>query len=442
MRSRLFWRIYLYGALLLVLVAACVAAVAFHTRAYSPWHNTPTRLASMLERQLGPAMERPETLKPHLDELSYLLHVNLALYRADHGLLVSSGDEILPGLDAHDYAELGVEGSCHLHGPIRVAFPVGEGGAYLVVRWKGHKDLRRGLAILVGVLLALAIGAFPIARAIVRPLERVTDTARRLGDGDLSARTALVRTDEIGTLSHAVDEMADRLERLIAHEKELVANVSHELRTPLARIRVAVELAADDPESAPGQLVGIEEDLRELDVLIDDIITAARLDAGEGAYALRREPLSLVRVLEDAVRRFREVHPSVPLTLDCAEGLPEVLGDANLLGRVVRNLLANAVEHGAPPIELDAARAGDGVVVEVRDRGAGLDAPERVFDPFFREDRSRARATGGVGLGLTLCSRIVSAHDGTIEARPREGGGAVFRFFVAGEGGNRTVSGG
>lgn len=431
MRSRLFWRIYLYGALLLLVVAACAGVAAFLTRGYSPWHETPTRLASMLDRELGPELAQPSPVKPHLDELSYLLHVNLALYRPDHTLLVSAGEEVLPGLSPGDYASLRVDGSCHLHAPFRVAFPVGEAGAYLVVRWKGHKDLRRGLAILLAILGALALAAFPVARALVRPLERVTETARSLGAGDLSARTGLDRRDEIGELAQAVDEMAARLERLIAHEKELVANVSHELRTPLARIRVAVELAADDPDDAPMQLAGIEDDLRELDALIEDVITTARLDIGEGGYTLRRAPVDVRDVIEEAARRFRASHRGVELRVDAPEGLAEVSGDATLLGRVVRNLLANAIGHGAPPLELVAAPAQGGVAIEIRDRGPGVDEPERVFDPFFRADRSRTRATGGVGLGLTLCQRIVEAHGGTIEARAREGGGAVFRVVIS-----------
>ena len=426
MRTRLFWRIYLYGAALLVLVAMCMASAAFLTRSYSPWHETPTRLASLLERELGGEVSRPESLKPHLDELSYLLHVNISLYRADHTLAVSAGDEVLPGLSAGDYQELRLDGKCHAAGPFRVGFPLGETGAYLMVRWKGHKQLSRGLVVLLAILAALAVGAFPIARAVVRPLERVTDTARRLGEGDLDARTNLLRLDEIGVLARTVDEMAERLQRLVAHEKELVANVSHELRTPLARIRVAVELAADDPESASLQLPGIEEDLQELDGLIEDVITTARLDLGEGGYTLRRGPVTVAALLEEGARRFRAGHPGVALTVE-APTLPEVDGDAALLGRVVRNLLENAARHGTPPLELAAFGVHGRVAIEVRDRGPGVDEAERVFEPFFRGDRSRTRATGGVGLGLTLCKRIVDAHGGEISARVRDGGGATFR---------------
>jgi signal transduction histidine kinase len=434
MRERLFWRIYMYGALLLVVVAAGVCTAAFATRGYSPWHETPSRLASVLERELGDDLDRPEALKPHLDEMSYLLHVNLALYRPDHTLALSAGDEVLPGLDADGYADLRASGSCRLHGPFRLGLPIGDGGAYMVVRWKGHKDLRRGLAMLLALLGALALGAFPIARAVVRPLERVTETARRLGEGDLAARSGLARRDEIGVLGRTVDEMAERLQQLVAHEKELVANVSHELRTPLARIRVAVELAADDPESAPGQLMGIEQDLLELDALIEDVITTARLDLGEGGYTLRRSPVAVGPLLDDAARRFRERHPQTALEVEIGADLPEIEGDAALLGRVVRNLLANARTHGAPPIELTAAAHDGGVLVEVADRGPGVEHPDRVFNPFFRGDLSRTRVTGGVGLGLTLCQRIVTAHGGEISARSRVGGGAVFRIELNVEG--------
>jgi len=147
------------------------------------------------------------------------------------------------------------------------------------------------------VLVALALGSIPLARSIASPIERITDAARRLGAGDLSARAGVRGRGEVGELGRTFDETAARLERLVRTEQELLANVSHELRTPMARIRVALELAAEgDLEKARTHLAGIEADLGELDRLVEDVLAAARLDlaAGSGTgWPAARERLDL-----------------------------------------------------------------------------------------------------------------------------------------------------
>jgi signal transduction histidine kinase len=300
----------------------------------------------------------------------------------------------------------------------------------------------RPAAFLAAVLLALAIASIPLARGIAAPLERLTAAARALGSGDLSARSGIDRADEVGELSRAFDEMAERLERLVRSEKELLANVSHELRTPLARIRVAVELAAEgDLDRAHRYLGEMAADLGELGRLVDDILTAARLDLAAGKSAstelpLRREPVDASELLARAADRFRAAHPDRPFEVALAGPLPSLDGDPALLRRVLENLLDNAHKYSeaGAPVALSARAEGGALVVEVRDRGIGVDASDlpRLFTPFFRTDRSRARGTGGVGLGLALARRIVEAHGGRIAAESVPGQGTVVRFSVPG----------
>jgi two-component system OmpR family sensor kinase len=158
---------------------------------------------------------------------------------------------------------------------------------------------------------------------------------------------------------------------------------------------------------------------------VDDVLLSARLEAGAADFPVRRAPVDLAALLERARRRFAERHPGRALELELAGG--PLVADGALLGRVIDNLLENAARHGGPHVALR-ARVGERLRVEVADDGPGL-APadrERVFEPFFRADASRARATGGVGLGLSLCRAIVRAHGGEIGALPRDGGGVVF----------------
>jgi signal transduction histidine kinase len=220
-------------------------------------------------------------------------------------------------------------------------------------------------------------------------------------------------------------------------EKELLANVSHELRTPLARIRVALELAREgDLERARRYLGEIGTDLEELESLLENVLTAARLDlsAGRGepsALPFRRARFAADVLLARAAERFETLHGDHELDLEVPHAPVELFGDAALLRRALDNLLDNAAKYSAPgtPVRLAAAEADGGLAVEVADRGVGI-GPEdlaRLFTPFFRGDPSRTRKTGGVGLGLALAKRIVEAHGGTIALESEVGRGTTVR---------------
>jgi two-component system OmpR family sensor kinase len=291
-----------------------------------------------------------------------------------------------------------------------------------------------GMAILV-------IGALITARWIVRPVDRLARTAHAFGSGDLHARSRLERSDEIGQLGHRFDEMADRIEGLMVSEKELLANVAHELRTPLTRIGVALDLAGEgDAEAARASLAEIAVDVSELEVIIDDILTAMRFEIAEGKgpsaqLPLRRTRVPPVSLADAAAERMRSRHGSRPLKLEIASDLPEVDVDPVLFRRVLDNLLENAHKYtpeAAAPITLAVRRAAARVVFEVRDPGIGIAAEDlpNIFTAFFRSERSRSRETGGVGLGLTLAKRIVEAHDGTIEVESRRGIGTTIRVAI------------
>jgi two-component system OmpR family sensor kinase len=304
---------------------------------------------------------------------------------------------------------------------------------------------RRGalapLLTLAAALLVFGIGAFLTAKWIARPLDRLTSAARALGRGDLQARAALDRNDELGELGGAFDEMAGRIRELLLAEKELLANVSHELRTPLARIRVALEIAAEgDAEAARAGLVEIALDLSEIEALIDDILTATRMELATGktetaGFALHRKPTAPASIAERAAQRFRVRYPARTLLLESGPDLPDIEADAGLLRRALDNLLENAHKYSpdaAQPIALRLSRREQAVCFEVEDRGLGVpeeDLP-RLFTAFFRGERSRSRGTGGVGLGLTLAKRIVEAHGGTIAVESERGTGTLVRVVL------------
>ncbi|APR83346.1 periplasmic sensor signal transduction histidine kinase [Minicystis rosea] len=282
----------------------------------------------------------------------------------------------------------------------------------------------RVLLVLGACLVLAAIASVPLSRSLVRPILALERATHRLGGGDLSTRVALQRTDEIGDLARAFDEMAARIASFVRAEKELLANVSHELRTPLSRIRVVLELASEgDPARVQRYLTEIAHDLAELDRLVEDVLTAAKLDlaegkVGAGSVPMRFDDVALDALVERSRARFGSLYPDRALTVRISRPLPIVRCDQVMMRRALDNLLDNAVKHAPAPagVEIVAAPEGDGLDIEVRDDGPGM-APhvaERAFEPFYRGDASRDRRTGGVGLGLSLVRRIVEAHGGRV----------------------------
>ena len=249
-------------------------------------------------------------------------------------------------------------------------------------RFGGPRLLWPVLAV-TAILLVVAAATRPLARRISRPLERLTEAARRLGQGDLGVRAPDPRApssrrwtrrfspdvDELRELTRSFNDMADRVERLVRGQRELLANVSHELRSPLARIRVALALLPQDGDNER-RVRDVESDLAELDRLIEDVLTTSRLDAtGLPVHLAAVDPNEILtqvaeRARHDPVVAGREVRvipgPSTP-----------VIADAALLRRALWNLVDNAVKYGAPPITLALTRQEDRVSFSVTDEGAG-----------------------------------------------------------------------
>ncbi|HTV17576.1 MAG TPA: HAMP domain-containing sensor histidine kinase [Polyangiaceae bacterium] len=299
----------------------------------------------------------------------------------------------------------------------------------------GPPDERRGpppglpwgplLTFFASGVLIVGVGSVLSWRWMAHPLAQLSGVARSLGAGDLKARAGMTRSDELGDLGRGFDDMAERIEGLVLTQKELLANVSHELRTPLARIRVALDIASEgDAGAARNSLEEIAVDLGELEHMIDDILTTTRMDLQSGAHKATGFPLRPVvvapgSIAQRASERFGTRYPERVLNVSVAEALPEIHVDATLFRRVIDNLLDNAHKYSpdGARISLEVSNGGGAVVFDVVDQGMGISERDlaRVFEPFFRAERSRSRGTGGVGLGLTLAKRIVEAHGGRIE---------------------------
>jgi two-component system, OmpR family, sensor kinase len=293
-------------------------------------------------------------------------------------------------------------------------------------------------ALVIGVvLLLLGIAGWAVVRIGLLPLDRIGHTAGQIAGGDLSHRVeATDPRTEVGRLGIALNRMLDRLEEAFTRRKEsedrlrtFIADASHELRTPLASIRGYAELfrmgAVPDGPEQERALRRIEDEAARMGVLVEDLLTLARLD--EIADAPHTE-LDVATLAGDAVNDARATAPDREIGLDACPA--PVRGDAHQLRQVLGNLLRNALVHtpAGTPIEVTVEPEPELVRVTVRDHGPGLptDDPDALFERFWRAEGGRERGKGGAGLGLAIVAGIVDAHDGRVRAANADGGGAAF----------------
>ncbi len=270
-------------------------------------------------------------------------------------------------------------------------------------------------ALMLGLLLVLVLAAYAYVRRLLRPLDDIRAGAERFGRGFFDQPIPLRRRDELGDLAQRINTMARDIQGMLDAKRGLLLALSHELRSPLTRARLNAELLPAEAEGAT-EREALLRDLNEMRDLISDLLESERLASPHAA--LHREPVDLAAL----VRELAADLPS-PLELDLAGTLPPQPLDRTRVRLLVRNLLDNALRYSAdapqaPQVTLRAAEAG-GVLLQVRDFGPGVDEAqlERLTEPFYRTDSARARATGGVGLGMYLCRLVAQAHGGSLEVR-------------------------
>ncbi|HMD01956.1 MAG TPA: HAMP domain-containing sensor histidine kinase [Candidatus Baltobacteraceae bacterium] len=298
----------------------------------------------------------------------------------------------------------------------------------------------RTLLAIVMILATVAVvaGSVAIASSAVEPIEALSSAMREISSERLDRRLGpSTRTDELGRLAASFDDMLDRLEAGFARERQFISDASHELKTPLTVINANAQMlerwAERDPTIRAESLRAIRDESASLANMINGMLLLAKAETGDG---IPREPVDLASVVVEAVKleRAHAEAKGLALTLEgeVADGA-RVVGDANLLRQVFTNLLENAIkfsEQGTISIELS-SRDGQATVV-VADTGIGIEeeALERVFDRFYRADKSRNRQIEGTGLGLAIVRSIVRIHGGTVSAERRPEGGTAFRVTL------------
>jgi signal transduction histidine kinase len=443
--NRLVVRLLAASALALV-VALATAGVIAHQQATREFNRFLDRRRAAIERRVGPFL------------LAYHERFGwLGVQDVVQQLATSAGDRIVllsPDLTVIADSQPGQPPPAGVP-PLRILIrsPRGLVGTVVIYPGAGPPPGRRPtfghelgrtlvLAACFGFLAALAVSLL-VSRGIARPIEAVTRAARRMARGELDQRVPEGGPGEVGELATAFNAMAEAVSRQNRLRQDMVADVAHELRTPLTVMRGYIEALRDGVTPPDAETLSvIHGEAVHLQQLVDDLQDLALAEAQQ--MELHVEPLSLGELTASVAAGFRlpAEAKAIDLKVEAEPDLPPVEADARRIGQVVRNLLANAVAHTPEGgrIEVGCRRAAAApdppaparpeVEVFVRDSGPGIAHEDQalVFERFYRADRSRARATGGAGLGLTIARRLIEAHGGSIGLTSRPGEGSTFWF--------------
>jgi signal transduction histidine kinase len=281
-------------------------------------------------------------------------------------------------------------------------------------------------AVLSIAILAAAVMSLLLARYVSSPIARLQKASRSLAAGALDTRVGAPftrRGDEVGTLARDFDAMAERIQALVTAKETLLRDVSHEFRSPLARIRMALALAERRAGAESQDLKRIERESERLDKLVGQVMTLTRLRTTDGA---RKELVRLDTLVGEILDDARFEYPDANLQYKPAREVA-LRGDADGLKSAIENVVRNALTYGdrTKPIEVRVDVEAKTATVRVLDRGPGVppEELERIFEPFYRTDKSRDHRQDGQGIGLAITSRMTELHGGKVTARNRAEGG-------------------
>ncbi len=292
------------------------------------------------------------------------------------------------------------------------------------------------LALLVagGIALVFALlFGMVFVKSLVRPLDRITRTARELSEGNLSARTGISGSDELSRLAETMDEMAESFQRDRKLEQQMTSDVAHELRTPLMAIQANVEAMIDGVyEKDEEHLMLVDAEVGRLSKLVDGLLKLSRLEMR--TTPMREEPVDLTALVADVVSSHEAFIEDCGISISLgAQQDVKTLGDADMIRQAVTNLVSNAIRYTdeGGSITISVFREGRMAAIAVQDTGIGLSPEEEkmVFSRFWRADSGRAKESGGLGIGLSLVKEIVDRHHGRVAVKGTKGVGATFTLY-------------
>jgi signal transduction histidine kinase len=400
-------------SLLVYLVVVMTLSVLLGSRLRDPIEKNIRNYAHLLVAKLGnpPELNKAEQLA---DEY------NVEIRFESQGGSWSTSD-MLPKIEEIEDHLIG-------HGIIQASFwqqfyvvRLPDGGAFLF-RWNfgvlaaAHREY---LFLLFFLLAVIFVTTHVVMRRILRPVKWLKHGVQQIGEGDLEVDIPVYKHDELGDLTIAVNDMTQRIRQMIDSRNQLLLDVSHELRSPITRMKLALEFIQEGDKKE-----SIQNDLDTMETMISEILETERLKDSHGKLALKKS--DIVGILKETARAYEAQSPGIQW-----KTLPESLFldiDAKRIVTVLENILDNAVKCSLPesePIVISLEIAEDKASITIKDDGSGISEHDLplLFEPFYRVDRSRSKETGGYGLGLSLCKKIMEAHSGQIRISNNENRG-------------------
>ena len=294
----------------------------------------------------------------------------------------------------------------------------------------------------LAALIAAILASFFISRQVVTPMLHMMSLSQRIAEGEYQERLALPggqqadQTDELGQLALRFNQMADKLEKTETMRRQLIGDVTHELRTPLTAVKGYLEGLMDGVLPAdPETYEQIHSEIDRLQRLVNDLQELSRVEAG--AFQLNLAPVPPERLIERIQSTFgRQFEDkNIQLVTDVETGLPNLFVDKDRIIQVLTNLAGNALQYtpNGGKVSISVRREKSEILFAVKDTGIGISTEQLtfIFNRFYRTDKSRNRASGGSGIGLTIAKALVQAHQGKIWAESNgEGKGSTFSFLI------------
>lgn len=267
--------------------------------------------------------------------------------------------------------------------------------------------------VLLFLIGAVLFGLYIAIRRVLRPIKWLDDGARLVGKGNLDHKVRIKKMDELGQLTQSFNSMTNRIKEMLKARDQLLLDVSHELRSPLTRIKVALEFLNDEKSKG-----SIGQDIREMEQMLTEILESERMNSAHST--LKLEKTDIVQLLTEIAETFESTPPR--LDISAIQKPMFLFADKERIKICLRNLIENALKFStdsAKPVQISLVSILDNVEIRVQDHGIGIPAEELpfIFEPFYRVDKSRSKKTGGYGLGMSLCKKIIEAHQGTIEIK-------------------------
>lgn len=412
----------LFSKILLWFLAAMVITMAgfvfITTRSFTASRGRGHVFGRMLSFQLEEARHAYET--GGRERLAAFLNRYNSTFQAGGVLTDSEYRDLLTGEDRHDLAEK-AERRGRLYEPGVIARASQDGRYwFFLIAPRGRPGFSFFLPQYLWIVAAMVLLSYLLALHLTSPLRRLQRAVERFGAGELGARLNWKRGDEVGRLARTFDQMADRIQTLLSAERRLLLDISHELRSPLARLSVATELArSEEPEAREAALNRIEKEADRLNALVGELLQVTRAEGDPGSRHV--EPVRLDELLANVVDDCAVEAGARGSRVELKSGPPvTVPGDPELIRRAVENVVRNGIRHTPrdTAVEVRLENSGSSAKIRVRDYGPGVASEHlaRIFDPFYRVDTDRNRASGGVGLGLAIARRAVELHKGHIRA--------------------------